>query len=367
MKNFGRGLAALIAATALSLTACSGTGGSNKTSAPAESKAATSQAAESPAAQAASGAAKATLNPVDAEGNIEVTDAHGTQKIKPNPQRVVLLDNRTFETLEDWGVKPLALPKGVMPKTLDWTTDDSIADIGNHREPNYDVITAADPDFVLVGQRFSQHYDDIKAAAPNAQILDLNVELPKEASDPKAKESGQILVGGLAQDVTTLGQIFGHEEDAAKLVDDLNASIDAARAAYDGQETILAVNTSGGKIGFLDPNVGRVFGPLYNLLNWKPALFLESGTDNHKGDEVSEEAIAQANPDFIMIMDRDAAVSSTEGKTATPGKDLVKESQALETVNAVKNDKLYVAPADTYTNEGIQTFTEIFNDFAKIK
>ncbi|OCA94870.1 siderophore ABC transporter substrate-binding protein [Actinobaculum suis] len=372
MKKARFGIVAAIAAVSLAFTGCTNadkTQDAPTASAPAAETSAPSEAAT---VELADGVAKAKLNPVDADGKIEVTDAHGTQKITPNPSKVVLLDNRTFETLEDWGIKPVAIPKKVTPSTIGWKSDDSVQDVGNHREPNYDVITAADPDFVLVGQRFAQHYDDIKAAAPNAEILDLNVDLPAKATDPKAGESGQILVDGLAQDVLTLGQIFGHEADAAKLINDLNASIENARAGYKQGTKVLSVNTSGGKIGFLDPDVGRVYGPLYNLLGWEPALSLESGTNDHKGDEISEEAIAQANPDWIMILDRDAAVGDSdkkkdgEAKKSVPGRELVETSQALSNVTAVKEGNIYVAPADTYTNEGIQTFIEIFNDLAKL-
>ena len=35
---------------------------------------------------------------------VEITDAHGTVSVPVNPEVVVSLDNRTFETLDDWGI-----------------------------------------------------------------------------------------------------------------------------------------------------------------------------------------------------------------------------------------------------------------------
>ena len=43
---------------------------------------------------------------------------------------------------------------------------------------------------------------------------------------------------------------------------------------------------------------------------------------------------------------------------------MLEKSEALKDVPAVKNDKIVYFPEDTYLNEGIQTYTEFFGDFA---
>ncbi len=62
-------------------------------------------------------------------------------------------------------------------------------------------------------------------------------------------------------------------------------------------------------------------------------------------------------------MDRDAAVAADE-PDYKPAADLLKNSDALKNVTAAKEGNVLVMPADTYTNEGIQTYTEFINDFA---
>ena len=54
-------------------------------------------------------------NGSDKPKTVEITDAHGTVKVPVNPKNVVALDNRTFETLSDWGIKLAAAPKDIMP------------------------------------------------------------------------------------------------------------------------------------------------------------------------------------------------------------------------------------------------------------
>jgi len=93
---------------------------------------------------------------------VEITDVHGTVTVPVNPKNVVALDNRTFETLADWGIELAAVPKGVMPADSPYVKDESVKDIGNHREPNLEIIAAVDPELVIIGQRFAGFYEEIK-------------------------------------------------------------------------------------------------------------------------------------------------------------------------------------------------------------
>ena len=143
-------------------------------------------------------------------GTIEIEDAHGTVEVPVNPETVVALDNRTFETLGDFGVELVAAPKDVMPADLGYYVDDeAVENIGNHREPNLEVIAAANPDLVIVGQRFASYYEDIKELVPEATVIDLNVDVSEETETP-----GENLVNGLKENTTILGQIFDKEAEA---------------------------------------------------------------------------------------------------------------------------------------------------------
>ena len=50
-------------------------------------------------------------NSSDKPKTVEITDAHGKVTVPVNPKNVVALDNRTFETLADWGIKLAAAPR----------------------------------------------------------------------------------------------------------------------------------------------------------------------------------------------------------------------------------------------------------------
>ncbi|MDO5650451.1 MAG: ABC transporter substrate-binding protein, partial [Gallicola sp.] len=293
----------------------------------------------------------------DSPATVEVTDFHGTVTVPVNPEVVISLDSRTFETLSDWGIKLAAVPTEVMPSDSSYVKDESVQDIGNHREPKLELIAAADPDLVIVGQRFAKYYEEIKALVPNAAVIDLNFDVSTEAEHP-----GENLVNGLKDSTLTLGQIFDKNEDAKKLVDDFDAAIEAAKNAYNGTDKIMALVVSGGNIGFSAPLSGRVWGPMYEIFNWTPALSVEDSSSDHKGDEVSVEAIAQSNPDWLLVLDRDA--STTSAADSVPAKDVIDNSPALKNIKAVTENKIIYAPNDTYTNESIETYLELFHNFA---
>lgn len=288
---------------------------------------------------------------------VDITDAHGTVTVPVNPKNVVALDNRTFETLADWKIELAAVPKDVMPADSPYVSDESVQNIGNHREPNLEIIAAANPELVIVGQRFADYYEEIKKLVPNAVVIDLNVDVSEEAATP-----GENLVNGLKNSTIALGQIFDKNEEAKQVVADFDKVIENAKSAYNGKDKVMSVIVGGGDIGFSAPHSGRVWGPMYEIFGWAPALEVADSTSDHKGDEVSVEAIAQSNPDWLFVLDRDAAISGE--KDAVPAQDVIDNAPALQKTTAVSKKHIIYAPADTYTNESIQTYIELFENLA---
>ncbi|NYF98430.1 siderophore ABC transporter substrate-binding protein [Janibacter cremeus] len=281
----------------------------------------------------------------------EVEDNNGTQTVPADPASVVATDNRTFETLADWDVELSAAAVSLMPETNDYTSDDSIVDLGIHREPDLEAVVAVEPDLIINGQRYADHHDKLAELVPDATILELD---PRE---------GQPFDEELKRQTSVLGEVFDEQDSAQQINDDFDAAIERATGAYDSGETVMGLNTSGGEFGYVAPGNGRVIGPMFDVLGLEPALEVEDGSDDHQGDDISVEAIAKADPDWILVMDRDAAISSDD-EDYTPAKDLIENSEALQDVTAVKEGNVLYMPADTYLNEGIQTYTDFFDTFA---
>ncbi|MBT2484866.1 MULTISPECIES: siderophore ABC transporter substrate-binding protein [unclassified Microbacterium] len=283
--------------------------------------------------------------------SVTIEDNTGEHEIATPPASVVALDNRTFQTLSDWDVDLSAGAVALMPETVSYVKDDGIVDVGLHSEPDLEAIVAVEPDLIISGQRFTQHNAAIADLVPEATIIDLE---PRE---------GEPFDDELKRQVTVLGEIFGKQDEAKELVDDFDEAVDRAKAAYDDAETVMAVNTSGGEIGYLAPTVGRSLGPVFDILELTPALEVDEATDDHQGDDISVEAIASANPDWILVLDRDA-VFAAETPDYVQAAEILESSEALSGVTAVQEEQLVYMPTDTYLNEGIQTYTAFFNDLA---
>lgn len=289
---------------------------------------------------------------------VEITDAHGTVKVPVQPKKVVALDNRTFETLAAWDVELVAAPVGLLPAESPYAKDKEIVDVGMHFEPNLEAIAGVNPDVVIVGQRFADYYDEIKKLVPEAAVIDLDIALPEDSGTP-----GELLVKGLEDTTHTLGQIFAKEKEADQLVTTFEQSIQDVKKSYNGKDSVMSVIVSGGDIGFSAPMSGRVFGPMYDIFGWKPALEVKQKSGKDQGDEVSVEAIAQSNPDRLLVLDRDAPLGNA--KDAVPAEDVIDRAPALQKTTAVKDERIVYTPKDMYLNESIQTYSEFFQSVSK--
>lgn len=331
MKNYGltrNRVAALIAVGALGLSAC-GTAG-----------------AEGSDEENGDG---------DNGGTVEITDMAGTTHTVPTePNSVIATDNRSFRTLAEWDVELSAAPVPLMADDLEvlekYTNNEDILDIGNHREPNMEMVTAAQPDLVINGQRFTQHGEDIASAIDDGvPIVNTDIETETGEIDQQLRDQ-----------ITLLGEVFSHQDDADQLIADFDEALERAQEAYDPEVTVTGLVTSGGDINYAAPTTGRAIGPLYDILDMTPALD-DEGSSDHTGDDISVEAIAAANPEYLIVLDRDAAAGDG---TSAGARELIEESEALQDVPAVENGNIYYMPADFYVTEDIQNYTVILNDLA---
>lgn len=284
-------------------------------------------------------------------GTVTITDNHGEIEVPVNPQRVVALDNHVFETLDSWDVPLVAAPKTIMGDVWPAYTDDAaVLDVGSHREPNLEAIIEAQPDLIIGGYRFSESYADIKAQNPDAVVIEL---APREGEDPEAEMTRQVEI---------LGQIFDREDDAAAIVAAYEESIASASDAYNGTDTVIGLLTSGGEIAYSAPVTGRSIGVLFPTLGLTPAIE-QAAEDVSHGDDISVEAIAAANPDWLIVLDRDGS-GVGEGEY-TSAQELIGGSEALAGVTAVAQEQIVYLDPSFYLTEDIQAYTALYDQIGE--
>jgi len=303
------------------------------------------------AALALTGCASAASAPADeaaALATVTVEDNHGPIEVPVSPERVVALDNTTFQTLSDWGVRLVAAPKPLMYDL--WPSlsgGDEVLDVGLHREPDIEAVLSADPDLIVGGYRFREIYDQLKDIQP--------------ATIETSPRDGEEHTSELKRQTTILGQVFDKNAEAAALNAGLDEAISDAKAAYDPSQTVMGLITSGGKISYAAPGEGRGVGHLFPTLGLTPALDRDAEDASH-GDDISVEAIAAANPEWLFVLDRDAQFGEDGYVSA---KDLVENAEALKNVPAIQKGQVVYLDGSFYLDEGIQAYTKLYRSAAE--
>jgi iron complex transport system substrate-binding protein len=231
-----------------------------------------------------------------AQATVPVKHARGETAVPANPAKTVVMDLAVLDTLHALGVEVTGVPSAAkLPPQLEQYADKRYLKVGTMFEPNYEVIHAAAPQVIFVAGRSAPKYDELSKLAPT-------VDLTVDAKD---------LVGSVARNTETLAAIYGKQALAKEKLDALRASISSLNAKAADAGTALIVLTTGGKMSAYGP--GSRFGVIHDAFGIKPATTGLS-VSNH-GQAISFEFIAQTDPDWLLVIDRDAAIGR-EGVSA---------------------------------------------------
>ncbi|MDZ8172246.1 ABC transporter substrate-binding protein [Microbacterium xanthum] len=284
---------------------------------------------------------------------VTVTDMAGNDVTIESADAVGITDNRFFGIAEAWDLPIVVAPRALMSTENAMKTDEEILDTGFHGEPDLEQFVAADPDLIINGYRYGGETGPaVQEVAPDAAFVSMDA-----AEELTADEY-------VVQSVTLMGEVFNKQDEAAALIEEFETAIDDASAAYDPSETVMGLITSGGEINYSNPTDGRGASIFFDLVGLTPALDTE-GSSEHTGDSVSLEALAEANADYFLVLDRDAAVSE-EGEEATPALELINSSAALSTVPAVQDQAIYVMPADYYLTEDVYAYITVLDGMTEM-
>ncbi|HIS93651.1 MAG TPA: ABC transporter substrate-binding protein, partial [Candidatus Alectryocaccomicrobium excrementavium] len=256
-----------------------------------------------------------------------------------DPQRIAVLDMASLDILDRLGVGDRVV--GSATTALDYlqayVTNEEIANLGTIKEADLEAVMASEPDVIFIGGRLSSSYDALSEIAPVIYL----------ATDA---EIG--VVESVRQNATTIASLFGLEAEVDALMADFDARIAALAAFAEGQNAIVGLCTSGS----------------FNVLGSDgrcSMISVEIGFDNlgdgdvtsTHGNESSFELIVELNPDYIFVLDRDAAIATEGAKLA---QEIVENELVMET-DAYKNGHIvYLAhPTVWYTAEGGITALDI--------
>lgn len=263
-----------------------------------------------------------------AAGTVMVDHVQGRTEVPMNPRTVLVFDIAALDTLDALGVPVRGVPGGAKPSYLEKYNGPGHVTVGTFFEPDYEAVNAEAPDLIICGGRTAPKYAALSRIAPT---LDLTIDAATFL--PDAQRNARLL-----------GRLFGKEAEAEAQLAALKVAMDDLRAAADGAGRGLLVLTTGGKMSAYGP--GSRFGILHDVFGIPPALpDLQQATH---GQAISFEVLLEVNPDWLFVIDRDAAI----GREAQPARayldnDIVRRTTAWE-----KGHVVYLDGADWYLAGG---------------
>jgi len=219
--------------------------------------------------------------------DLTVTTAAGPASAPRAPATVVALDLAAIDTLSALGVPLAGVPAFTPPAFLAQAMA-GVPTVGTLFEPDFEALAVMAPGLIVAGGRSQPLVGSLGRIAP---VLDMTI-------------TGTDVMAQALERIDAYGAIFGHEDQATALAEDLAARLEAARAAVDGKGNALILMTSGSTVSAYGAD--SRFGWLHRDIGLPQAH--DAITAQNHGEAVSFEFIAEVNPDWLLVLDRGAAI-----------------------------------------------------------
>jgi iron complex transport system substrate-binding protein len=270
----------------------------------------------------------------------EIQTARGPVQIEVVPETIAVFDIAAIDTLAALGVDIQGLPNNLYLSELAPLAE-TAETVGSLFDPDLEALNALGPDLIIVGGRSSTELAQVERVAPAIDMTMDGADLIQQARDN--------LLG--------YGALFGRQDRAQTLVAAFDQTIEDTKTAVAGRGNALIVMTNGPRITVYGPQ--SRFGWVHEALNLPSAI--ETSDASIHGDAVSFEFVRDVDPDWMIVLDRAAAIGSADQNArATLDNALVRETAAWQ------NDRIiYLPAADFYIAAGgIQATTRVLDQLA---
>ena len=256
-----------------------------------------------------------------------------------DPQRIAILDMPSLDILDRLGLGDRVV--GSATTTLEYlqayVPGDTIANLGTIKEADLEAVMACEPDVIFIGGRLSASYDALSEIAP-VVFLSTDTQIG--------------VVESVRNNAATIASMFGLEAQVDELMAGFDARIEALAAFAEGKNAIVGLCTSGS----------------FNILGSDgrcSIISVEIGFDNlgdgdvtaTHGNESSFELVVELDPDYMFVLDRDAAIGTDGAQLA---KEIVENELVMDTDVYKDGHIVYLAnPTVWYTAEGGITALDI--------
>ena len=287
---------------------------------------------------------EATAYPITIPGSTYGETTFDNVTIDKLPEKAVVFDYGFLDTLDALGIEVAGVPQKNLPSYLSKYADEKYANIGSLKEPDFEALSALNPDIIFISGRQASAYAELSKIAPTVYV---GVDATNFMESFKTNTD-------------LAGKIFNKEQEAADAFAAYEAKVEEIKATTAAsEEKALIVLGNEGSLSAYGP--GSRFGVIHDVFGVKAAD--ESIEVSTHGANASFEYVRKINPDILFVVDRDAAVNP-QGDSGTKA---AIENEIVMATNAAKNDKIiYLDPQYWYlSGGGIQSETAKADDILK--
>ena len=261
--------------------------------------------------------------------------------VPANPKRIAILDMASLDILNSLGVSDRVVGSATtkLPYLSDIVNAEDVANLGTIKEADLEAVMACEPDVIFIGGRLSKNYDALSEIAP---VVYLSTDSELGVVESVRKNAGII------------ASMFGLEDKVDELMSGFDARIATLAEAAKDKTAIVGMCTSGsfnvlgndGRCSIISREIG-----FENV-----GVDANIDTATH-GNEASFEFVVKQNPQYIFVLDRDAAINAEGAQLARD----IMENELVMGLDAYKEGHVvYLAnPAVWYTAEGGVTALDI--------
>lgn len=264
------------------------------------------------------------------------------------PQRVVVYDLATLDTMQALDIPVAGVPKAQFPAYMAGYGDAKYTVAGSLFQPDYEVLSKIQPDLIIVGGRSAAKAEVLGKVAPT---LDFSVK-------------GATMVQDIARNITQVAELYGKQAQGKALVAKIEREVAELRQLASQAAPGVLLMAVNGKIMPQAP--GARFGFLFDVLGAQSAVTAKD-VPARGGPAFTMDDLAKLNPEWIYVIDRNTAVGSAAGGgEIIPSQKVFDNAQVKATPAGQKGQVVFLDPKGWYLL-GSTGPTALLNNVAQLK